>query len=450
MYLMPPSMREWLPEGDVAWFVLDAVPEMDLTVFHVGDREDGAGRPSYDPEMMASLLLYAYCLGERSSRKIERQCLVNVGFRVIAANQIPDYSTICRFRKAQASALEGLFVEVIRLCAESGLVRVGRVALDGTRIKANASFSGNRREESIRQEVRRILGEADAVDAQEDEKWGRDRRGDELPEDLRIRDSRLKRLRECKERLHREAQDRKSAQEKKIADRKAEEVATGKRKRGRKPKAPDEIAKKKAKANVTDPESRIMKTRNGYVQGYNAQTTVTEDQVIIAAEVTQEENDFHQLHPMLEKAAESLEAAGVGVKKEVCLADAGYFTEQNLSDDPPEGPELFVATTKDWTQRKAMAEAPPPRGRIPKGLSRKERMERKLLTVRGRSIYKMGSQTIEPVFGQIKNARGADRFMQRGLAAVSTKWKLLCAAHNLLKLFRSGNVMWGTAAPATQ
>jgi transposase len=448
MYLMPPSLREWLPEGDLAWFLLDAVSELDLCAFHLGEREDGAGRPSYDPDMMASLLLYAYCLGERSSRKIERQCLVNVGFRVIAANQIPDYSTICRFRQSHAEALEGLFVQVLRLCAESGLVRVGRVALDGTKIKANAALSANRTEESIREEVRRMLAEAEAVDAEEDEKYGKDRRGDELPEELQAREGRLKRLHECKERLEREAEEKKATQEKKIEDRQAEEAATGKRKRGRKPKNPDELERKKAKANVTDPESRIMKTRHGYVQGYNAQAAVTEDQVIIAAEVTQEENDVRQLHPMLEKAAETLEAAGVNEKMGAALADAGYFSDKNLTDASLDGPELFVATTKDWKQRKAMADAPPPRGRIPKHLSSKERMERKLLTVRGRATYKKRGQTVEPVFGQIKDARGCDRFLQRGLSSVSAEWKLICAAHNLLKLFGSGKARW--CAPAAQ
>jgi len=448
MYLMPPSLRDWLPEGDLAWFLLDAASQMDLCAFHAGEREDGVGRPSYDPEMLATLLLYAYCLGERSSRKIQRQCLVNVGFRVIAANQVPDYSTICRFRQSHAEALEGLFVQALRLCAESGLVRVGRVALDGTKIKANASLSANRTEESLREEVRRMLSEADAADEEEDTKYGKERRGDELPEALQTRESRLKRLRECKERLDREAQEKKAAREKKLEQRQAEETSAGKKKRGRKPKEPDAVEKKKAKANVTDPESRIMKTRHGYVQGYNAQAAVTEDQIIIAAEVTQEENDVRQLHPMLAKAGETLETAGVREKVGIALADAGYYSEKNLTDADPDGPELFVATVKDCKQLKALADAPPPRGRIPKNLSPKDRMERKLLTARGRAHYKKRGQTVEPVFGQIKEARGFGRFMRRGLAAVSAEWKLICAAHNLLKLFGSGKALW--RMPAAQ
>ena len=191
-----------------------------------------------------------------------------------------------------------------------------------------------------------------------------------------------------------------------------------------------------------------MKTRHGYVQGYNAQAAVTEDQVIIAAEVTQEENDVRQLHPMLEKAAEALESAGVKEKVGAILADAGYFSEKNLADASPDGPELFIATTKDWKQRKALADAPPPRGRIPNNLSSKDRMERKLLTVRGRAMYKKRGQTVEPVFGQIKDARGCARFLQRGSAAVSAEWKLICVAHNLLKLFGSGKAPW--SVPAAQ
>ena len=292
-----------------------------------------------------------------------------------------------------------------------------------------------------------MLAEAEAVDAAEDEKYGKDRRGDELPEELQSHEGRVKRLRECKERLEREAREKKAAQEKKIEDRRAEEAATGKRKRGRQPKNPDEIETKPAKANVTDPESRIMKTRSGYVQGYNAQAAVTEDQIIIVAEATQEENDVRQLHPMLEKAAKTLEAAGVEGRPAAVLADAGYFSEKNLADAPADGPELFIATTKDWKQRKALAEAPPPRGRIPKNLSPKDRMERKLLTVRGRGMYKKRGQTVEPVFGQIKDGRGCDRFLQRGLSAVSAEWKLICTAHNLLKLFGSGKARWRVPVP---
>ena len=357
LYLMPPSVKDWLPENDLAWFVVDATGQMDLSPFEAGVREDGAGRPAHAPETMVPLLLYAYCLGERSSR-------VSVGFRVVAANLVPDHSTICRFRNEHRAALEGLFTDALRLCAAAGLVKVGLVALDGTKMKGNASLAANRTEESIREEVRRMLAEADAVDAEEDAKYGKEKRGDELPEGLQRHEDRLRRLAECRERLEREAAERKAEQAGKIAEREREEAETGQKKRGPKPKDPDEVAKKKAKANVTDPDSRILKTRTGWVQGYNAQAVATEEQIIVAAEVTQEENDVHQLHPMLKKAAENLAVVDAGMM-EKAVADAGYMSEENLATDDPEGPDLFIAVAKDREQRAATDD--PPRGRTPGG-----------------------------------------------------------------------------------
>lgn len=193
---------------------------------------------------------------------------------------------------------------------------------------------------------------------------------------------------------------------------------------------------------MTDPDSRVMKTRSGYVQGYNAQAAVTEGQVILAAEVTQEANDTHQLHPVLEKVNENLAAAGVEETPKVALADAGYWNEANASGMKPEGPELYAATTKDWKQRKAMREQPAPRGRIPRGMSSRERMERKLLTRRGRELYRKRGMTVEPVFGQVKEVRGCDRFLLRGMGGTSCEWKLICGTHNLLKLWRSGLAVW--------
>lgn len=444
-YLMPPSLHEWLPEDHLAWFVLDAVGQMDLSAFYGRYRADGWGSAAYEPSMIVSLLLYAYCVGERSSRKIELLCEESVAFRVITANARPDHATIARFRRRHLSELKELFGQILRLCREAGLVRVGGVALDGTKMKANAALAANRThaglEGEIEREVKRMLSEAEAADVEEDRLYG-ERRGDELPEGLRDRKGRLARLKECKERLECEAAQRAAGQERRIAERAAEEAATGRKKRGRKPKEPDAAPDGKAKANVTDPESRIMKTRSGYVQGYNCQAAVTEGQIIIAAEVTQEANDVGQLHPMLEKAAENLEAAGVEGGAGVALADAGYWSEANVAEADPEGPELLIATAKDWKQRKAVREAPPPRGRIPRGLRPRERMERKLLTKRGRGLYRMRAQTVEPVFGQVKCARGCDGFVLRGLCGASGEWKLLCGTHNLLKLWRSGRADW--------
>jgi transposase len=440
-FLLPPDIRDWIPESDLAWFVVDAVKEMDLQRFYRKYRRDGRGGASYPPEMMVSLLLYSYCLGERSSRRIEQLCERDVAYRVITANSFPDHSTISRFRQAHENELAGLFVDVLRLCAEAKLVKVGLVALDGTKIKANAALAANRTHAHLAEEVKQMLDEAEAVDKKEDALYGKANRGDELPEALRSRKSRLARLKECKERLEREAADKAARQARKIAEREAEEKASGKKKRGRKPKKPDP-APGATKANVTDPPSRIMKTRKGYEQAYNAQAATTEEQIIVVAEVTQDENDQKQYHPMIKQAAANLEAVGVKKKIGAALADAGYWSKATMEAMTPDAPEPFIATTKDWKQRKAMRERPPPRGRIPEKLDIRDRMERKLLTKRGRKLYQKRSQTVEPVFGQIKDARGIDRFMRRGLGAADSEWKIICATHNLLKLFRSGKANW--------
>lgn len=438
MFLMPVSLREWLPEGHLAWFVLDAVETIDLSEFYLKYRNDGWGRAAYDPRMMVSLLLYAYCLGVRSSRQIERAGEVDVAFRVIAGNLKPDYSTVCRFRSENEKELGMLFTEVLRLCAEAGLVKAGVVALDGTKIKANASLSANRRQEHIEEEVRKMLAEAREKDEEEDRLFGRGFRGDEIPGELRDRVSRLARLKECRERLARESEEKAWCQTERIEKRQSEEALAGHSKRGRKPKETAAILKEaeKAKANVTEPDSRIMKTRKGYIQGYNAQAVVDRGQIVLAADVTQEANDVRQLYPMTEQAQQELKEAGIKEEIKSELADAGYWSESNMGQSSPTDPEFLIATTKDWKQRKAMREQEAPRGRIPKDLSPRDRMERKLLTKRGRSLYKLRGQTVEPVFGQIKS-RGCDTFMRRGLQAVRNEWKVICATHNLLKLFRS-------------
>lgn len=437
-YLMPPSLKEWVPEGDLAWFVLDAVKQMDIGGFYKRYRSDGSGAAGFDPEMMVALIMYAYCVGERSSRKIERLCERDVAFRVVAANLVPDHSTISRFRKDHREALGKLFTEVLRMCGEAGLVKVGIVAIDGTKIEANAALAANRTYDSLRSEVEKMFSEADAIDAAEDALYGKAKRGDELPEEMRNRESRLKRLKEAKERLEREAAEAAGLKAEEIARREKEEKESGKKKRGRKPKEPDSNPDTEARANVTDPESRIMKTRKGYVQGYNAQTAVTEGQIIISAEVTQEGNDMEQMHPMLGKAGEELKAAGIEDEIERALFDAGYCSEGNLSNTAEGGPEIFAATTKDWKQQKALRERGSPRGRIPKGLTNRELMERKLLTKRGQEIYGRRKIIVEPPFGQMKEIQGFRKFMVRGIKSVTSEWRLMCASHNMLKLWRSG------------
>ena len=430
-YLMPPSMRDWLSEGHLAWFIVDAVGQMDLREFYAAYRSDGWGAAAYDPGMMVAILLYAYCLGLRSSRRIARALEEDVGFRVVAANQQPDFRTICRFRAEHEEALEKLFVEVLRLCHEAGLVKLGVVALDGTKVAANAALATNRSHQAIEEEVQRMLAEAKAADAEEDAHYGPDRRG---------------RLKEAKERLQREAEAAARAVQERVEQRRAEEVATGKKKRGRKPKVVESLPTEEAKANTTDPDSRIMKTRQGYVQGYNAQAVVSEGQIIVAVGVTQEANDVQQLEPMLQTMAHTLKAAGIEDRPKAGLADAGYWSEANIrACSWPEMPELLIATTKDWKQRKMLREKGCPRGRIPKGLSPRDRMERKLLTKRGRALYKKRGVLVEPVFGQVKEGQGFRRFMRRGLGAAQSEWSLAGMTHNLLKLWRSGQAPWGWA-----
>jgi hypothetical protein len=392
--------------------------------------------------MMVALLLYAYCQGVRSSRQIERLCERDVAFRIVAGNLGPDHATIARFRRRHAQALAGLFTDILRLCKEAGLVKVGIVALDGTKMAADAALEANRTYETIRAEVETMLRVAESKDADEDRLFGPEHRGDELPGALRDRGDRLARLKQCRERLECEAAEAAAAHAQQLEERAAKEAATGQKLRGRKPKPVSETVEPEARANVTDPDSRIMKTRRGYVQGYNAQAVATVDQIIVAVEVTTEENDVGQLHPMLAATARELKAAGVEEAVGAALVDAGYCSEENLEQADPEGPELFVATRKDWKQREQLRQAPPPRGRIPGHLSRRERMDRKLLTKRGRRHYKQRSQIIEPVFGQTKACRGIDRFQQRGLRNCQSEWKVICGTHNLLKLWRSGKASW--------
>lgn len=443
-YLLPPSMKEWLADDHFAWFLLDAVGQMDLSGFHEPYRADGKGQKAHHPEILLAVTLYGYCHGERSSRQLERLCQESVPYRILAADTGPDHCAFARFRQRHEAALKAVFLEVLRLCAEGGVLKVGVVSLDGTKMKGNAALSANRTLDGLEKEIAGMLSEAATRDAEEDARYGKDRRGDELPEDLRHRAERLKRLRECKAKLEAEKEAARRAQEEKIEQRKAEDAAAGEKKRGRAPKTPEQAAEEKAesKANPTDPESAIMKTRQGYVQGYNAQAVVTEDQYIVASELTTDANDQRQLHPMLDEAAANLEAVGVEKRIGVGLADAGYCSEKNLTGGSADGPELLVNTTKDWKRRKAMREEPPPRGRIPKGLTATERMERKLRTKRGASLYRKRAQTVEPVFGQIKDARGLDRFSRRGESACESEWAVMCATHNLLKLYRSGRANW--------
>ncbi|MGH9447917.1 MAG: transposase, partial [Terriglobia bacterium] len=390
LMLMPPSLEEWLGTGHLARFLRSAVEVMDLSALYEGFREDGLGGTSYEPRMMTEVLLYGYCVGVRSSRKIEKKCDEDVAFRYLAVNHRPDHATLARFRAEREKELERLFTEVLKLCKEAGLLKVGIVALDGTKIRANAAMSANKTLDTIQEEVKRLLAEAKKADEEEDLKYGKDKRGDELPKELIDEKERLGRLLACKERLEQRAREAMEKQEEKIASREAAQQESGQASRGRKPKTPQEMVDTEAKANVTDPESRIMKTRKGYVQGYNAQAVVTERQIMIAAEVTQEENDQGQLKAMMGAAQATLKKIGYARRMGTALADAGYGCERNLewAADGHGKTDYLIATLKDWKQRKALRNEPAPVGRIPRGMNVRDRMERKLRTHRGRRLYK--------------------------------------------------------------
>lgn len=431
VYLLPPSLTDWLPEDHLAWFVLDAVDQMDLDAFYADYRADGWGAAAHDPKTMAALLLYAYCLGVRSSRQIERACHVDVAFRVVAANQAPDHTTIARFRQRHQEALKAVFSASLRLCAKAGLATLGVVALDGTKMGCPAALAANRTRAHIEAEVDKMLADAAEADAAEDALFGPDRTGEEPPAELRGKQSRRARLLAAKAALQAEEEGARRAHAGRLAERGAKEAAAGRKLRGRKPKAP--VRDERAKANTSDPESRIMKATEGYLQGYNAQAVVNEHQVVVAAEVTDEQNDAGQLHPMIETTKQSLAATGITGQPDTLLADAGYCSEENLARLGDDDPECLIATRN-------LHNNPKPRsgraGPLRKGATLVEQMDRKVSTKRGRALYKKRQHMVEPVFGQVKDGRGARRFMRRGKKAADSEWKLLMATHNLLKLYR--------------
>ena len=445
--LMPPSLHDWLPEGHLARFIADVTEELDLGAIYRSYEGDGRGMAAYEPLMMLRVLLYGYCRGVVSSRKIEQATYEDVAFRFLSADTHPDHDTIAAFRKRHLDALAGLFLQVLQLCQKAGLVKLGHVAIDGTKMKANASkhkaMSYDRMEgtaQRLRQEVDELLRKAAAADEAEDAQYGKGNSGDELPAELARRESRLKKIREAKAELEQEAKENaekeRAEAEAKIAERREKEAKTGKKAGGHDPKVPDpEQAKPEPKAqrNFTDMESRIMPdggNKGSFVQGYNAQAAVdSQAQVIVAAEITQQTNDKQQLVPMIK-----LVVANTGSKPIAVSADAGYWSEANVGDESMAGVDLHIATGRQKHGEKVtMATGPPPEDATPK-----EAMAHKLRTEAGKSIYKMRKAIVEPVFGQIKERRGFRRFSFRGVGSVRLEWKLICLTGNILKLFRSG------------
>jgi len=411
--LLPPSLRDWLPEDHLAFFVSDLIDHLDLSAITTVYEDEERGYPPYHPVMLTKVLVYAYCVGVFSSRRIQRRVVEDVGFRVLAAGNEPDFRTIADFRKTHLTALTGFFEQVLRLARELGAPRVGRVALDGSKIKANASkhkaMSYGRmgeKQRQLRDEVKQLLAEAEAADVAEDAAYGPDRRGDELPAELQRRESRLKRIREAKRALEARAKD---------------EAAPGE---------PAESAKPDSKAqyNFTDPASRIMKGPDGFVQAYNVQVAVDELQLIVGQGVTQETNDKRQLMPMITTIEQQS-----GDTPTQLLADAGYCSDENLTAIGDTNIDAYISTRK---QKHGERPGPCPRGPLPNAATIIDRMSRKLHTKAGASVYARRKAIVEPVIGQIKQARGFRQFLLRGFEKVQGEWSLVCTTHNILKLYR--------------
>jgi transposase len=445
--LLAPVLQEWLPEGDLAHFVSDLVESaLDLSPVYAAYEEE-RGYPPYDPRLMVKLLIYGYATGVVSSRRLEAATHRDVAVRMLCADQHPDYRSIARFRRRHLNALSELFVQALRLCAKARLVGLGTLALDGTKLRANASrrkaMSYGRMvkaeaelEEEVaflRARVGALLADAERVDLEEDERFGRDRRGDELPEELKRREQRLAVIREAKQALEAEAAERERT-------RRAELEAEGKKPRRPRDRRDPYAPKPSAQRNFSDPESRIMKTSDGaYHQCFNGQAVVDSSaQVIVAAELSDESPDVRQLEPALEQLAENLQAIDAQLPEGAALtADAGYFSEDNVRITARRSLDAHIATG-----RFKHSDPPPPaaRGPVPRAATPKQRMARKLRTRKGRALYARRKTIVEPVFGQMTTVQNARQLLLRGKQAARAQWRFHCAVHNLLKLHRAGGL----------
>jgi transposase len=439
--IMPPNLNDWLSKDHLARFVNDVIDDIDLSSITDYYENENRGAPPYDPRMMVKIRMYADARGMPSSRKIASGMYDEMGLRFLGAGNFPDFRTVSDFRKIHHERLGELFLQVLELCKQAGLVKMGTVAIDGTKMKANASKDKNftletlskKEREELERIARKIIEDGIKVDEEEDRIFGPDNKGYGVPEDA------IERIREAKKILEEKKRKEIEEYEKKLDERKKREEETGKKLRGRKSKHPNQMEldfqsrkKKRPTANTADPDSRLMNTRNAYIQGYNAQASVDADtHIILAAEVTQDCNDKNQLVPMLDKTIEN-----TGEVPKNGTFDAGYDNEEQISQYR-DFIDLYIPTQKDWKQRKAMRGQPPPRGRIPKNMSNRERMERKLLTKKGKKIYKKRGSSVETVFGIIKSAMGLDKFLLRGKEKSDSEWKMYCMAHNVLKLWRN-------------
>lgn len=485
--LLPPSPREWLPDDHQVYFLLDLVDELDLSAILIpAQAKDPRGEKGFDPRMMTLLLLYAYCVGTVSSRKIERACYEDLAFRVLTGNQQPDHSRISEFRRRNLDALKGLFVQILRLCQIAGMVSLGHVALDGTKVQANASKHKAmshermlRAEKELEKEINALMRRAEILDAQEDKRYGKGKLGSDLPDELRRRQDRLARIRQARKEMEAETaaatarQRQEEAEEsrtKAAAARESEapgaeqaeltrkvEAAEAKARTAREnaieaaqdagleppdlePLAAEAMPRRglarkadgtptrKTQRNFTDPDSHLMQSGGSYLQGYNCQLAVDSDhQVIVAVGVSNQPPDVEHLEPMLQRIT-----ATAGALPEVMTMDAGYWSEENAKVCSDQGIDAYIATG-----RLPHGQPPPPkRGPLSRDADAKTRMARKLRSKQGSAIYAQRKAIVEPVNGQIKEARGLRRFQLRGMEKVDGEWHLIAASHNLLKLFR--------------
>ncbi len=484
--LLPPSPVDWLPENHLVFFLLDLAVELDLSVIYaVYEQRDPRGVKAYEPRMMVVLLLYAYCVGLPSSRKIEKACWEDAAFRVLTGNQQPDHSRISDFRRVHLDALAGLFAQVLRLCQKAGLVSLGNVALDGTKMKANASkhkaMSHERMlkaEAQLEAEMAALLRKAELIDAQEDERYGKDKRGDELPPELQRRQERIEVLRKARAELEAEAaadharqrQQQASEAEQQLtvteADAKTSEKAARRARSARQraegawqlatekaaaagQQAPDlEISvdpqampsrnlptdaagnpRGNAQRNFTDPDSHILKGGDGWIQGYNCQAAVDGDhQVIVAVGISNQASDAPHLIPMVERIV-----ANTGKLPDKLIADAGCCSTGNIEACEQRQLDAYFSTSRQQHGKRPR----PSRGPAPQDLDARGRMDRKIRSKAGQAIYALRKTIVEPVFGQIKAARGLDHFLLRGLEKVTGEWHLIAITHNLRKLHKA-------------
>jgi transposase len=444
-----------LPEDDLVFFLLDTVPQLDLDAFYASYEVETRGQPPFDPTMLVCLLLYSYCVGVYSSRKIAKACERNLAFLAIVGDDRPDFRTISDFRREHLQLLGGLFVQVLKLAAQTGMVSLGNIAFDGSKFTGQASRHKamsygymTKEEERLKAEIKALLEQADKTDAEEDAVHG-SRRGDELPEELKRREDRLAVIAAAKKRLEEEALAAAEAERQRRAEEEAERQRSGTKRRGKEPAPPSDVPKDKAQCSFSDPEMKIMPQSNkGWDYATNAQVGVDgEFQIIVACYITAASNDKEQAIPLAQATMANFRQAEVElpkdekgeVKKIPATLDSGYFSEKAVAGMEQESFDPYMATGRQkHNQGKVVATTPEA---LPKNATAKEKMQAKVGTAEGQKIYARRKTIVEPVFGQIKGARGFRRFSFRGLLKVGAEWCMICLTHNLLKIWRHGRAL---------